>query len=473
MRKTKIVCTLGPSTDAPDVLENLMLSGMDVARLNFSHGSHPEHLKRIEMVKEMRARLGRPVSLLMDSRGPEVRIGELEGGSALLEKGGIVTLTCQKVIGNKDLLPFSYADLCYDLRLGQKILIDDGKIELVCIEKQEGDIRCRVVTGGVVKNRKSINVPDLHLNMPYLSESDKADYLFAVQNQMDFVAASFVSTAADVLEVRRYLNENGGEKIFIISKIENREGVDNIDDILAVSDGIMVARGDLGVEIPYEELPRIQKILIKKCYRAGKMVITATQMLESMIASPRPTRAEASDVANAVYDGTSAVMLSGETAAGMYPLESVRAMHTICLTTEAHIHYTKRFDEIDARELTGSITDAISHATCTTAHDLNAAAIITVTKSGKTARMISKFRPACPIIGCVTDDYAFTQLPLSWGVVPVRAQEKNTTDDLFAHAVDLAKSTGLIKAGDIVVLTAGIPLGKFSETNILKIEVVQ
>lgn len=472
MRKTKIVCTLGPSTDEGDVLENMIQLGMDVARFNFSHGTHSEHEARINSVKALRQKLGRSVALMMDSKGPEVRVGRVQNGSVVLHRGASITLTCQPVLGNSEILSYSYPGLCADLQTGNHLLIDDGKIELECTGKQGENLSCRVINGGVLKDQKSINIPGVHLHMPYLSQADKDDYLFAIENKVDFVAASFISRAQDVLDIREFLRSNGGERIFIISKIENSEGVENIDEILAVSDGIMVARGDLGVEIPYEELPRIQKLLIKKCYWAGKMVITATQMLESMVNSPRPTRAETSDVANAVYDGTSAVMLSGETAAGAYPLESLRAMHTICQTTEAAIHYEKRFKEIESKELTGGITDAISHATCTTAHDLNAKAILTVTKSGKTARMISKFRPACPIISCVTEEYAYWQLALSWGVLPVRAQEKTTTDELFSHAVALAKSTGLVTEGDLAVLTAGLPLGKFSETNILKIEVV-
>ena len=401
MRKTKIVCTLGPATDNEDVLRKLMLAGMNVARLNFSHGTHEEQKKRMDMVKKLRAELGLPIAILLDTKGPEIRTRDFEGGKAELKAGDFFTLTTRDLVGDSTITSITYKDLYKDVQIGTHILIDDGLIELQVTSISGEDILCTVITGGSVSNHKGINVPDVHLNMPYLSEVDQSDILFGIEQDVDFIAASFVRSAKDVLEIRELLNANGGNNINIISKIENSEGVNHIDDIIYVSDGIMVARGDMGVEIPCEEVPVIQKMIINKVYMAGKQVITATQMLDSMIKNPRPTRAETTDVANAIYDGTSGIMLSGETAAGLYPVESVKTMSLIAERTEMDIDYIGRFEKA-CRNERPNVTSAISHATCTTAHDLGATAIMTVSKSGKTASMISKYRPQCMIVGGTT-----------------------------------------------------------------------
>ena len=472
VRKTKIVCTMGPATDCPEVLEEMMRAGMNVARFNFSHGEYPEHRKRMELVKKTAEKLQVPVALMLDTKGPEIRVGNLENGTVTVADGDKLELTTRSVPGSAALIPVNYPGIVRDVRAGNTVLIDDGNIELECSAVTDESLLCTVIHGGEIKTHKGVNVPGVKLSMPYVSRQDEADLLFGISQGVDYIAASFVTCAADVTAIRRILERNHAGRTQIIAKIENMEGVQNIDEILSVSDGIMVARGDMGVEISYDELPRIQKHLIKKAYRAGKRVITATQMLESMIHHPRPTRAEVSDVANAVFDGTSAIMLSGETAVGKYPVESVRAMHMIALKAERSINYKKRFDEADGDVFAGSITDAISHATCTTAHDLGAAAIVTVTKTGTTARMISKFRPACDIITLTTDPMAYRQLALSWGVFPVMAEEKTTTDDLFDHAVERAASTGLVKEGDLIVITLGVPVGVSGSTNTLKVHVL-
>lgn len=471
MRKTKIVCTLGPATDNEDVLRKMILSGMNVVRLNFSHGDYGYHLRIINMVKKLRTELNLPIALLLDTKGPEVRIGEFENGRSELVEGQEFTLTTEDVPGNKDIVSINYKNLVNDVKTGAKILLDDGLIELQVVNVTSKDIRCKVINGGLLTSKKSINVPGTKLSMPFLSEKDEKDILFAIEQDFDYIAASFTTCAADVLDIKRVLEKNRGKDIHIIAKIENSEGVSNIDEILLVSDGIMVARGDLGVEIAFEELPRIQKMLIKKAYSAGKKVITATQMLESMIKNPRPTRAETSDVANAIYDGTSAIMLSGETAIGKYPVDAVATMARIAEYTESNINYDKRslLREVDTST---DVTNAISHATCTTAHDLGAAAIITVTKTGGTARMISKFRPLWPIIGCTTDEKVYRQLALSWGVTPVLFEDRSTTDELFEHAVERSLEMGLVNHGDLVVITAGVPLGVPGTTNILKVHIV-
>ena len=471
MRKTKIVCTLGPATDNEDVLRKLMLAGMNVARLNFSHGTHEEQKKRMDMVKKLRAELGLPIAILLDTKGPEIRTRDFEGGKAELKAGDFFTLTTRDLVGDSTITSITYKDLYKDVQIGTHILIDDGLIELQVTSISGEDILCTVITGGPVSNHKGINVPDVHLNMPYLSEVDQSDILFGIEQDVDFIAASFVRSAKDVLEIRELLNANGGNNINIISKIENSEGVNHIDDIIYVSDGIMVARGDMGVEIPLEDVPVIQKMIIKKVYNADKQVVTATQMLDSMIKNPRPTRAEATDVANAIYDGTSAIMLSGETAAGKYPVEALHTMIKIAERAEEDIDYTKRFYERGNIQ-NPDITSAISHATCTTAIDLGAAAIVTVTKSGKTARMISKYRPKCPIIGCSPVEKVCRQLNLSWGVQPLLIAEENNTDDLFEHSVEAAKRNHYIKDGEIVVITAGVPLGVTGTTNLIKVHVV-
>ncbi len=471
-RKTKIICTLGPATDDPSVLRELMLSGMNTARVNFSHGTYEEHLKRINMVKELREELGLPIPLLLDTKGPEIRTGNFKDGRVELERGQKFTLTPREAEGTNEITQISYAGLSKDVEKGTRILIDDGLIEMSVTSIKGEDIICEVLNGGAVSNHKSINVPDVNLTMDYMSKKDMEDIKFGIEQGFDYIAASFVRSAFDVLEIKRILEQNGGEDIQIIAKIENRQGVDNVDHIIKVCEGIMIARGDMGVEIAFEELPAIQKEIIEKCYRSGRRVITATQMLESMTHNPRPTRAETSDVANAVYDGTSAVMLSGETAVGQYPVRALKTMAQICIKAEEDINYVKRFEERHFHSGMG-VTNAISHSACTTAHDLGAAAIITVSKSGFTPRVISGFRPNCPIIAGCLKERVYRQLALSWGVTPIRTEMKKTSDALFEHAVDRAlKQTGLIEKGDIVVITGGAPVGVSGTTNVLKVQLV-
>lgn len=470
MRKTKIICTLGPSTDDPAILRELMLSGMDVARINMSHQNHDAHRARIEMVKTLRDELHRPVAILIDTKGPEIRLGTF-AEKVTLRTGDSFTLTTDPVEGTAERASVSFAGLPGDVQAGSHILIDDGLIDLIVRQTTDTDILCEVQNGGVVSSNKGINVPGAALSMPFMSERDKADIAFACEIEADFIAASFTRRASDVLQVRQELERHRNHSIRIIAKIENAEGVDNIDDILKVSDGIMVARGDMGVEIALEEIPSIQKTLIHKGYNAGLQVITATQMLDSMMKNPRPTRAETTDVANAIYDGTSAIMLSGETAAGAYPVESLRTMARIAERTERDINYKKRFSSRELQDAP-NVTNAISHATVTTAHDLGAKAIITVTKSGTTARMISKFRPDCPIICCTPTPSVLRQMNLSWGVIPLMAEEKTNMDELFDHAVDCAVGAGYLASGDLVVITAGAPLGISGTTNLLKVHLV-
>lgn len=470
MRKTKIICTLGPSTDDPAILRELMLSGMDVARINMSHQNHDAHRARIEMVKTLRDELHRPVAILIDTKGPEIRLGTF-AEKVTLRAGDSFTLTTDPVEGTAERASVSFAGLPGDVQAGSHILIDDGLIDLIVRQTTDTDILCEVQNGGVVSSNKGINVPGAALSMPFMSERDKADIAFACEIEADFIAASFTRRASDVLQVRQELERHRNHSIRIIAKIENAEGVDNIDDILKVSDGIMVARGDMGVEIALEEIPSIQKTLIHKGYNAGLQVITATQMLDSMMKNPRPTRAETTDVANAIYDGTSAIMLSGETAAGAYPVESLRTMARIAERTERDINYKKRFSSRELQDAP-NVTNAISHATVTTAHDLGAKAIITVTKSGTTARMISKFRPDCPIICCTPTPSVLRQMNLSWGVIPLMAEEKTNMDELFDHAVDCAVGAGYLTSGDLVVITAGAPLGISGTTNLLKVHLV-
>ena len=471
MRKTKIICTLGPATDNPDVLRQLMLSGMNVARINMSHQSHKDHKARIDMVKALREELRLPIAILIDTKGPEIRLGAFKEPKVELRAGDSFTLTTEPVEGDSTIASISFAGLPADVRKGGHILIDDGLIDMEVQATTATTITCTVINGGMVSANKGVNVPGAQLSMPFMSDRDRADIAFACEMEADFIAASFTRRADDVLQIRQELEKNSNHSIRIIAKIENAEGVDNIDDILKVSDGIMVARGDMGVEIAMEEIPSIQKKLIHKGYNAGLQVITATQMLDSMMKNPRPTRAETTDVANAIYDGTSAIMLSGETAAGAYPIEAVKTMARIARRTEQDINYIKRFSSRDVHEAP-NVTNAISHATVTTAHDLGAAAIITVTKSGTTARMISKFRPACPIICCTTNPAAQRQMNLSWGVVPIMAEEKDNMDALFDHAVDCAVNAGYLSSGDLVVITAGVPLGVSGTTNLLKVHLV-
>lgn len=483
LRKTKIVCTLGPATDDENILRSLIEEGMNVARFNFSHGPHDEQMGRLMMLRKLRTELKKPIAALLDTKGPEIRLMEFEEGKVELKAGQSFSLTTEEIKGDSSRVSITYKELPNDVKPGNHILIDDGLIDLEVTEitpvkgkkaDEDGfvpmDIVCRVLNGGMVSNRKGVNVPNVDLSMPYISEKDYGDILFAVENDYDFIAASFVRTADDVLAIRRILEEKGGEHINIISKIENMQGVQNIDEIIRVSDGIMVARGDMGVEIPLEDVPVIQKMIIKKVCDAGKKVITATQMLDSMMKHPRPTRAEATDVANAIYDGTSAIMLSGETAAGMYPIEALKTMVRIALRTEQDINYLQRFKQRKTMS-NPDVTNAISHATCTMAGDLNAAAILTVTKSGRTARMVSKYRPSCPIIGACLSEEVYRQLALSWGVVPLLIDEKSDAEELFDYAVDAAEANGLIEKGDVVVLTAGVPLGVSGTTNLIKVQV--
>lgn len=471
MRKTKIVCTMGPATDREEVLLSLIESGMNVARFNFSHGSHEEHKKRMDMLKKLRRQCDKPVAILLDTKGPEIRTGVFEDGKVVLEPGKTFTLTCRDVMGNAERVSVTYPGLYKDEKPGSRILIDDGLVELVVREVKGEDIICEVVNGGVVSDHKGINVPNVHINLPYMSERDKEDILFGIEQGVDFVAASFTRTADDVRQIRTLLDENGGEDINIIAKIENAEGVEKIDEIIAAADGIMIARGDMGVEVPDEDVPVIQKMIIKKVYEAGKQVITATQMLDSMMKHPRPTRAETADVANAIYDGTSAIMLSGETAAGKYPVESLQTMVRIAERIEQDVDYRKRFF-IHDRKANPDITDAICHATCTTAHDLNARAIITVTKSGRSARMISRYRPGCDIIGCAITEKVSRQLNMSWGVTPVLLKEKEEVFELFDYATEACLERGLVEKGDVAVFTSGVPIGISGTTNMIKVQVV-
>lgn len=471
MRKTKIVCTLGPATDQPGVLEELISSGMSVARFNFSHGSYEEHKGRMDRVKEIRQKTGKPVALLLDTKGPEIRIKDFESGKIDLKKGQLFTLTLGEEPGNENHVAITCDLLYQDVEPGSRILIDDGLIAMEVEAVEETNIVCRVLNCGTISNRKGVNVPGVHLSLPYISAKDRQDLVFGVNQDIDFVAASFVRNKEDVIQVRSILDTNGGQSIRLISKIENQEGVDHIDEIIEVSDGIMIARGDMGVEIPGEEVPIIQKMIIKKVYEAGKQVITATQMLDSMMKNPRPTRAETADVANAVYDGTSAIMLSGETAAGAYPVEALTTMVRIAERVEEDIDYRKRFFSHE-RPMNPDITDAVSHATCTTAHDLNARGIVTVTKSGRTARMISRYRPECPIIGCTTNERICRQMNMSWGVFPVLIDEKDEMDDLFTHSIEAAVKSGYLHQGDLAVITSGIPLGVSGSTNMIKVQVV-
>lgn len=471
MIKTKIICTLGPATDRPGVLEDLVQEGMSVARFNFSHGNYEEHEQRLNALREARSKFQKPIAALLDTKGPEIRVKTFAAGKVELQPEQLFRLCSQDVEGNEEQVSITCPDLYKDVSAGKRILLDDGLIAMQ-VEAIDGkDIICRVVNGGIVSNNKGVNVPDVHLSLPYVSEKDRQDILFGIEKDFDFIAASFVRRAEDVLQIRRILQENGGGNIEIISKIENREGVDNIDEIIKASDGIMIARGDMGVEIASEEVPVIQKMIIKKVYEAGKKVITATQMLDSMMKNPRPTRAETTDVANAIYDGTSAIMLSGETAAGRYPVEALQTMVRIADRTEQDIDYRKRFFG-SGHAASTNITDAICHATCTTAHDLNAAAILTVTKSGTSARMISRYRPGCQIIGCTIDEKVGRQLNLSWGVRPLLIMEESDVIELFNHSVNNARDYGFLKPGELVVITSGVPLGVAGTTNMIKVQTV-
>lgn len=472
MRKTKIICTMGPATEREGVLEALVENGMNVARFNFSHGSHAEQKVRMDRIKALRGEKDLPVAILLDTKGPEIRLKNFKDGSAQLKRGQVFTLTTGDEPGNASFVGITCPQLHEDVAPGTAILLDDGLISMEVTSISGTDIICEVQNDGVISNHKGINVPGVHLSLPYMSEKDREDILFGIEQNVDIIAASFVRTRDDVLEIRHLLEQNGGNGISIIAKIENDEGVQHIDEIIEVSDGIMIARGDMGVEIPMEEVPVIQKMIIKKVYAAGKQVITATQMLDSMMKNPRPTRAEVTDVANAIYDGTSAIMLSGETAAGAYPVESLQAMARIAMRTEADIDYRRRFFNSE-RDENPDITDAICHATCTTALDLGARAILTVTKSGQAARMISRYRPQSDIIACTMSPRVARQLNLSWGVTPILMEERHHVLDLFNHAVECARKKDYIAKDDIVVITSGVPLGHSGTTNMIKVQKVE
>lgn len=472
MRKTKIVCTIGPASSDEATIEKMIKSGMNVARFNFSHGTHEYHKELIDRVRAVRDRLGAPLAIMLDTKGPEIRLRLFEKDAVMLEKGDSFTLTSRDVPGTKEIVSISYPDLPAQLKPDTIVLIDDGKIRLKVSSTTDTDILCTVLEGGEVRSRKSLNIPNVPLSMPYISEADERDLRFAVENDVDFISASFVRSKADVIALRKFLDYYGGHKIRIIAKIENIEGVNNFDEILKYSDGIMVARGDMGVEVEFERLPGIQKRFIRKCYQSGKMVITATQMLESMVHSATPTRAEITDVANAVFDGTSAVMLSGETAMGVNPPHVVAVMAKIAEQAEIDAFDLKVYSglrhDVDAADTTNALCDAA----CTTARDLGAAAIIAVTKSGSTARRVSKFRPIIPIVAATPEKKTFHQLALSWGVSPVLARNQTDADRLFLHAIDCAKQIDAVAAGDTVVITAGVPLNIAGTTNTIKVSKV-
>ena len=470
MRKTKIICTLGPSTDKDGVLRELIANGMNVARFNFSHGSHEEHKGRLDLLKSLREELGKPVAALLDTKGPEIRLKDFKNGTEMLEAGQTFTLTTRDVEGTKEICSITYKDLPQDVAPGGTIMLDDGLIKLQIQTVNDTDIVCTVLNNGKIKNKKGVNVPGVHLSMPYMSQRDKDDIIFGIEQGFDFIAASFVRTAQDVYEIRNLLNEYDSN-IRIIAKIENREGVNNIDSILAAADAVMVARGDLGVEIDFTELPGIQKNVIERSFSFGKPIVTATQMLDSMMVNPRPTRAEISDVANAIYDGTSAIMLSGETAAGAYPVEALKTMSAIAERTETENHARVEY-LTEATNGKISVSDATAHAACLTAKDVNAAAIVTVSESGTTARLLSKYRPQQPIIACVMKEQVQRQLSLSWGITSLMMPLAHSTDELIEMSTALAKENGFLHNGELAVVTAGVPVGISGTTNMIKIHMV-
>lgn len=467
-KKTKIVCTIGPASESLETLVQLLQNGMNVARLNFSHGTHEEHGRRIDTIRKASQLTGIPVAIMLDTKGPEIRTGNLEGGSVQLEAGQQVVLTTETITGTAQRFSISYQNIIDDLHIGDSILLDDGLIRLEVLELSAPDVRCRVLNSGRLSNRKGVNIPGVALSLPAVSEQDCADILFGIAQQVDFIAASFVRSADDVMQIRHILEAHNAD-LHIIAKIENGQGVEHLDEILAVSDGLMVARGDLGVEIPTEQVPLLQKMMIQKCNQAGKPVITATQMLDSMIRNPRPTRAEANDVANAIFDGTDAVMLSGETAAGSYPIEAIQTMGKILVTTETALTGRAIAQQNPGK---GHITDAIGYATCTIAGHLGAKAIITATESGSTARKVSKYRPDAEIIAVTSRVRTQQKLLLIWGVTPVLGHSVSNTDDMIQEAVLRSHEQGLVHDGDIVVLTAGVPVGISGTTNLIKVEVV-
>ncbi len=468
MKKTKIICTMGPACSDEDTLARMIHAGMNVARFNFSHGTHEEHRARMDLVKKVRRTLNAPIAIMLDTKGPEYRIRTFANHKVFLNDGDTFTFTPDEIEGDETRVSVSYKDLAQDLHPGDKILLNNGLVIFEVVELAGNDVVCRVLVGGEISDRKSMSFPNKVLKQAYLSEQDKADLLFGIEMDVDFVACSFVSCKQDLLDVRRFLDANGGEQIDLIAKIENRSGVDNIEEIIDASDGIMVARGDMGVEIPFEELPAIQKHLITTCRFRGKRVITATEMLESMIEKPRPTRAEISDVANAVYDGTSAIMLSGETAMGKYPVAAVEAMSRIAEETEQDIDYAKRFR--NSTFVIRNNIDAVSHSTCALSIDIDARLIVVCTRSGATARLVSRFRSPKPIIGMTTEERVWRKLALSWGVFPMMSEEFQSTDVLFYHAIVAARNSGMAQKGDSIVITGGLPNGKSGNTNLIKLE---
>ncbi|WMJ76813.1 MULTISPECIES: pyruvate kinase [unclassified Sedimentibacter] len=472
MRKTKIVCTIGPASENEKTFKELVLSGLNVARLNFSHGTHEEHKEKIEVIKKVRDDLGACTAIMLDTKGPEIRTKDFENGGVELVKDQEFIITTRDVLGTNKIASVTYEDFAKDVNENDMVLIDDGLIRLEVVEKiNDTDLRCIVKNGGTVKNKKGVNVPNVKINLPALTERDIDDIMFGIENDVDYIAASFIRKAEDVISIRRILEDKNADNIMIISKIENRQGVENIDEIIEVSDGVMVARGDLGVEIPAEEVPLVQKMLIKKCNDAGKPVITATQMLDSMIRNPRPTRAEVSDVATAIFEGSDAIMLSGETASGSYPVESVQTMARVAQMIENSLDY----EEILKTKNMGfnnSITDSISYATCRTCLDLKASAIISATSSGYTAAAVSKYRPLAPIIAATENEHVMRKMSIYWGVYPVKISKMHSTDEIIEKSVEGALELGYIENGDLIVITAGVPVGISGSTNLLKVHIV-
>ena len=471
MKKTKIVATIGPTSETEEVLRELFENGVNVCRLNFSHGNHEEQQERIDTIKKVREELGLPIGIMLDTKGPEIRLGDFQDGEIEINQGDHFTLTTREIMGNKSIVSVTYKGLTEDVKVGNKILIDDGLVEFEIVDIKDTEIECVAINNGRLSNHKGVNVPHVEINLPALTQKDIGDIKFGIKNNVDFIAASFIRRVEDVMNIRKVLEENGGENINIISKIENQQGVDNIEEILNASDGMMVARGDLGVEIQTELMPLVQKDLIKKSNNRGKPVITATQMLDSMMRNPRPTRAEVTDVANAIFDGTSAIMLSGETAAGKYPIDSVKTMYKIAIKTEEALDYKKLLKlRVDETRLT--TTNAISRATCYTAKDLKAKAIVTATSSGHTSTSISKFKPKTPIIAATNSNRVMRRLSLAWGVYPVLSPESATTDEVVSHSVEAAIKGGYIGEGDLIVVTAGVPVGISGTTNLIKVHTV-
>lgn len=473
LKKTKIVCTIGPASRDADTMREMLEAGMNVARLNFSHGTHEEHRKTIETFRRVRDEQDRPAAILLDTKGPEIRLGDFENGSEILEEGDEFTLTSEECPGTKERVSTTYKALPSQVSLGTSILIDDGRVQLRVAGTTEDEVRCIVVNGGKVSNRKGVNIPNQSLDLEYISEADRQDILFGIEMDVDYVAASFVRSGADVKVLRSLLNENGGDRIKIISKIENTEGIENFKEILALSDGIMIARGDMGVEVDFEKLPGIQKKFIKECCKAGKTVITATQMLESMTHSPAPTRAEITDVANAVFDGTSAVMLSGESAAGDYPVETVKAMAKIVSQAEEDAEEVNQYKFLEVETNDRDVSNAMGHAACTTAHDIKASAIVAITTSGYTAEMMAKYKPVEPIIAATPDSKTYHQQALTRGVYPVLTQRSSNWNDLMEKAIEGAERMKFVKKGDCIVLSAGMPLQVPGTTNLIRVKTIE